>query len=226
MATTVKGEALHPGPQGGAGPVPGVQVPAQPVPLGHRAQRQHLGSHLHHLALSWALGEDITTDPVVDPYIDGLEGFYELYHPTWEGLEQTVYMHNSVREYVGTFDALAVLECPIHSGTQCRWLLDIKTGSGRWDKEWSLQLSAYRYANEVTEWRDGKQYAKSAMPMVAHTGVIWLHDTGEAELVEVVTSAEEWNQFQRLLDVWNWSHRVDAKAKKEQKEKEAVGATV
>ena len=184
-------------------------------------RKKHLGSHLHHLALSWAQGEEIPSDERLDPYLDGLEAWYELYKPAWAGLEQIVYMHNNAREYVGTFDALADLDCPIHLGIRDRWLLDIKTGQGRWDKEWALQLAAYRYANEITEWRDGKQYAKSSMPLVTHTGVIWLHDTGEAELVEVETSAEEWNQFQRLLDVWQWSKRFAAA-----EEEEETGATV
>ena len=227
MATTVRGEACSQDHKVEPGLCPACKYLRSQFHW-DTEKKKHLGSHLHHLALSWALGEDIVTDELLDPYIDGLEGFYELYKPQWEGLEQTVYMHSTAREYVGTFDALAVLECPIHSGTQCRWLLDIKTGMGRWLKEWALQLAAYRYANEITEWRDGKQFARCAMPMVAHTGVIWLRDTGEAELIEVLTGHEEWNQFQRLLDVWKWSHREDAKAAKakKDKEKEAVDATV
>ena len=194
-------------------------------------RKKNLGSHLHHLALSWAQGSGIESDEVVDPYLDGLEAWYNLYHPTWNGLERTIYYEKGPRLYVGTFDALAELDCPVCAEGRCNWLLDIKTGIGQWDKEWSLQLAAYRIADSLTMWDGNKQQIASKMPAVAHTGVIWLHDTGEAELVPVHTGAEEHNQFLRLLDVYNWARVADKRTAElalpvAEDEEETVGATV
>jgi hypothetical protein len=194
-------------------------------------RKKHLGSHLHHLALSWAQGEGIESDDVVDPYLDGLEAWYEVYHPAWQYLERTIYYEKGPRLYVGTFDALAELDCPACAGNRCHWLLDIKTGLGQWDKEWALQLAAYRFADSLTLWEGGKQQVASKMPLVAHTGVIWLHDTGRAELVPVHTGGEEHNQFLRLLDVYNWARQTDKRiaelaAVEAEDEEDKVGATV
>jgi hypothetical protein len=194
-------------------------------------RKKNLGSHLHHLALSWAQGSGIESDELLDPYLDGLEAWYEVYHPTWQHLERTIFYEKGPRLYVGTFDALAELDCPLCAGNRCNWLLDIKTGIGQWDKEWALQLSAYRFADSLTMWSEGKQTVASKMPAVAHSGVIWLHDTGQAELVPVHTGAEEHNQFLRLLDVYNWARQMDKKAAElalpvAEDEEDKVGATV
>jgi hypothetical protein len=181
------------------------------------SKKKHLGSHLHHLALSWAQVEQIESDDTLDPYLDGLEAWYELYRPTWQHLERTIYYERGPRQYVGTFDAMAEINCPVCIDREglvlrCNWLLDIKSGIGIWVKEFALQLAAYRYADSLTVWEKGKQRVDSKMPTVAHTGIIWLRDTGQAELVPIDTTAEEHNQFLRLLDVWAWSRRVDKEA--------------
>jgi hypothetical protein len=173
--------------------------------------KQVLGSHVHHLAASWAKGEDIQSDPTIDPYLDGLEAWYDTYHPDWVALEQTIHYKNSQHEYVGTFDALATLDCacPLASDQcRCSYLLDIKTGTHKGDKEWMLQLSAYRYAKHLTTWEGRVQRLGDKMPIVGHTAVVWLHDDGTAELVPVETNAEVHNQFLRLLDFYNWDRRV------------------
>jgi hypothetical protein len=187
-------------------------------------RKADLGGHLHHLALSWAQGDDIVTDEVTDPYLDGLETWYGHYQPKWLGLERTVYYDVGQREYVGSFDALGELNCgcDLNSAPRCLYLLDIKTGQGQWDLEWSLQLSGYRYAQSLTEWRDGTQFVTAKMPLVAHTAVLWLHDTGQAELVPVPTDAETFNQFLRLVDLYRW----EKQAEKRLREKEKNGATV
>lgn len=184
-----------------------------------------LGGHLHHLALSWAQGDGIETDQVTDPFMDGLESWYKLYKPQWTGLERTVYYQSGPREYVGSFDALGwlVCECELaNEGGRCLYLLDIKTGSGQWDLEWMLQLSGYRYAQSLTEWRDGKQHITGKMPIVSHTAVLWLHDTGEAELVPVETDAETFNTFLRLVDLYTWEKRAEKRLRDKEKTDAAV----
>jgi hypothetical protein len=184
-----------------------------------------LGGHLHHLALSWAQGQGVETDEVTDPYMDGLEAWYAQYQPQWAALEQTVYYQSGPREYVGSFDALGSLLCSCElasEGGRCLYLLDIKTGSGQWDLEWMLQLSAYRYAQKLTEWADGKQHVTGKMPVVAHTAVLWLHDTGQAELVPVDTDAETFNTFLRLADLYTWEKRAEKRLADKEKANAAV----
>ena len=188
-------------------------------------EKATLGTHVHHLAASWARGEDVESDAVTDPYLDGLAVWYEQFHPQFIAVEQTVHYAVKPREYVGSFDLLVEHDCtcPLAQDFRCLGLYDIKTGIGQWDKEWVLQISAYRYAKSFTSWERGQQTITGAMPTVAHTGVLWLKDTGVAEVVPVDTNAEAHNQFLRLLDLWNWQKRVD----KELAEiKEASGATV
>jgi hypothetical protein len=169
-----------------------------------------LGEHVHHLAASWARGDDVESDGVVDPYLDGLEEWYRAYEPTFVAVEQTVHYQTGPRQYVGTFDLLAEhnCPCPLAEECRCRSLMDIKTGEFQADKDWLLQLSAYRYAESLTRWEDGRQQVTGPMPTVAHTGVLWLHP-GRAEMVEVHTNHQAFNNFLRLIDLHNWEKAVD-----------------
>ena len=85
-----------------------------------------------------------------------------------------------------------------------------------------LQLSGYRYAQSLTEWRDGKQHITGKMPIVSHTAVLWLHDTGEAELVPVETDAETFNTFLRLVDLYTWEKRAEKRLRDKEKTDAAV----
>jgi hypothetical protein len=175
-------------------------------------EKAALGNHVHHLAASWAKGDDVESDEVTDPFLDGLEQWYKDVHPKFVAVEQTVHYLAGVRQYVGTFDLLVSHDCTCpcaNEDQRCTSLLDIKTGIGQWDKEWLLQLSAYRYAKSRTSWEKGKQTILGPMPVVGHTGVLWLHDDGRAEVVPVHTDAEAFNHFLRLLDLYGWQKRVD-----------------
>jgi hypothetical protein len=191
-------------------------------------EKAAIGEHIHHLAVSWAKGEDVESDATVDPYLDGLEAWYAEVTPQWTELERTIYYQSATREYVGTFDAICELPCDCNIASawgRCSWLVDLKTGSGQWDLEWSLQLSAYRYAKSRTDWAGGKQKVVGKMPLVAHTGVLWLHDDGRAELVPVQTDAEAFARFLGLVDVFNWHKRLTAElARKEKEEAERQAA--
>lgn len=194
-----------------------------------------LGNHVHHLAVSWASGEDITTTPELDPYFDDLELFYKRYRPKWLHIERTIHYESGPREYVGTFDALAEITCPVcvkpidyehgpdvrFTEPRCTWLLDIKTGD-KWMLEWMLQLSAYRWAQHITYWQDGKQVIDVKMPPILHTGVIWLGSGTDEVLVPVETTGETHNQFLRLVDGLNWEKRETKALKALDKEKNSV----
>lgn len=170
-----------------------------------------LGEHVHHLAAEWANGETIESDAAVDPYLDGLEEWYKTYEPEFVAIEQTVHYKVGPREYVGTFDFLAEVNCacPLAVDCRCLSLTDLKTGDFKADKDWLLQLSAYRYAKSLTRWTEGKEEVLRAMPTVNHTNVLWLRPDAHAVVVEVHTTAESFNNFLRLIDLHNWEKSVD-----------------
>jgi hypothetical protein len=183
-----------------------------------------IGEHVHHLAAEWARGEDVESDEVSDPFLDGLEDWYKTYEPTFIEVEQTVYYKAGPREYVGTFDLLAEhnCTCPLaDERCRCLSLMDIKTGDFKADKDWLLQLSSYRYAQKLTRWDEGKQTVLRAMPTVSHTYVLWLRPTGLAQMVEVHTTNETFNTFLRLIDLHTWEKGVE-KDLKEQAEAKAM----
>lgn len=174
-------------------------------------KKAKLGEHVHHLAAEWANSQAIESDEVVDPYLDGLEEWYRTYEPDFVATEQTVHYRSGPREYVGTFDFLAEVNCacPLAVDCRCLSLTDIKTGDFKADKDWLLQLSAYRYAQKLTRWTEGKEEVLRAMPTVSHTNVLWLRPDAHAVVVEVNTTMESFNNFLRLIDLHNWEKSVD-----------------
>lgn len=191
------------------------------------SEKSVLGSHVHHLAVSWAQGKEITSTPEIDPYLDILEAFYKDFHPEWLELERTVYFRQFEPEdgplgieYVGTFDAIAELHCPVCPDFKhCAWLLDIKTGAGRHDNEWALQLAAYRWASYLTRWEKGKRWEQvidRPMPAIDHCGVIHLHPDANEPLIWLEVTAEHHEKFLQLVDLAIWDK---AQQKKERDEK-------
>ena len=174
-------------------------------------KKAKLGEHVHHLAAEWARGEAIESDELVDPYLDGLEEWYKAYEPNFIEVEQTVHYKKGPREYVGTFDFLAEVNCacPLAVDCRCLALTDLKTGDFKADKDWLLQLSAYRYAQSLTRWTEGKEEVMRPMPLVSHTNVLWLRPDAHALVVEVNTTMETFNNFLRLIDLHNWEKSVD-----------------
>lgn len=189
------------------------------------------GEHIHHLAVSWANGESIDTDPAIDPHIDDLELFYKTYNPKWLWVERTIHYRAGPREYVGTFDAIVEIDCPLCGG-RCVWLVDIKTGD-KWEHEWVLQLAGYRYADYITRWEDTslghRQVWDTKMPTVAHVGVLWLDGDPDSPawrraprpLVVLEVNQEAHNMFLRLVDLVAWDKR-QAMAMKERDKVETV----
>jgi hypothetical protein len=190
---------------------PGLCKACKYVRYAHRKQwdeKAALGNHVHHLAVSWAKGEDIVSDEVVDPYLDRLTEFYRLYKPEWMELERTILFDDKPTPcaYVGTFDAIAEIDCPI-CDQGCYWLLDIKTGEGAHETEWALQLAAYRYAHNLTTWHQRKKWEQDIdidMPKVDHCGVIHLHPNAPKLLVALDASPDMHDKFLQLLDLAVW----------------------
>jgi len=179
----------------------------------HRAQwdaKAALGSHVHHLALSWAEGQTVAVEPEVNPYMDAVEQFYDERKPEWVVTERTVGYEAVDGRYRGKLDGICDLACPIHEGNRCRWLIDWKSGRF-YPVEQSLQLSAYRYAY-LTRWEAKTQIIEERVPAVDHAGVVLLDVDAEGKgaysLRPLPADTETHGMFLDLLSIHGWHHRT------------------
>lgn len=178
-------------------------------------RKRLLGTRVHAMAVDWAAGNPVDSDDLTDPYMDGLASFYDEYQPEWLHLEQTVGYNVNPRRYVGSFDAIAEIRGEKH-------LIDLKT-TGRGIEthliDWTLQLSAYRWAGYLSSWEDGTERMITRMPSVAHTSILWLKDDGSCELVDVPTSAASFTAWLQLWDIWSWAQDLKRGVKTDDKDR-------
>jgi hypothetical protein len=184
-----------------------------------------LGTHVHHMALSWASKEPLTDDPISAPYIDALAQFYEDHKPEWEHLERTVEGSQPGLEYRGQFDATGTFEW---EGKRQHGLIDFKTSKDVYFTEDTAQLAAYRYADSLTTWEDKKVVSREPMPEVDFTAILWLRPDGQYRFVEMKSNREAFAQFLKLRELWAWQRGLDADKKAWEKaeaaERELVSA--
>lgn len=172
-----------------------------------------LGSHIHHMALSWALGDAVDTDEVTEPYMDALELFHVEQLPDFVELERTVrYDDADSRDYRGQFDFMAYTgECP---DERRLGMWDIKTGSFH-PVEQTLQLAAYRYATNFTHWealdKRGKpmETVECHTPAVAEAGVLLLGEDGDYQLIPLPADEKAFRMFLGLRECWEWGREID-----------------
>lgn len=166
-----------------------------------------LGTHVHHLALSWSRGETIDADPVIDPYLDALARFYDECQPMWHLVEETV--QNDEPPYRGQFDAIAEINL---NGERRRTLLDYKSGSVHLGSM-ALQLTSYRYARWVTKWEAGAVVDRQPMPAVEATAVLMLRPDGEHRLIEVPSTDRIYAALLRAHADWEFAREMEQKQK-------------
>lgn len=184
-------------------------------------EKANFGSHIHHLALSWAEGEDVDEDEATRPYLDAIEAFYKDTHPTWIMAERTVgILEPHSVAYRGKFDGIVTLDCPICGGSRCDWLIDWKTGR-YYPAEQTLQLAAYRYAR-LTSWGGKTETVEGPVPAVKHAGVVLLSGEGTYRLMELPASLEAHGAFLNLRSSWFWHKEITKWAKAQEKELEEV----
>lgn len=172
------------------------------------------GSHIHHLACSWAEGEEVDEDEASKPYLDAIEAFYNDTVPSWLLTERTVGYREPALQYRGKFDGIVDVTCPVcANGNRCRWLVDWKTGRF-YPAEQCLQLSAYRYA-WLTEWDGKTEVFVEPVPDVDHCGVVLLSGEGTYELKELPANRDAHQVFLNLRDSWGWHKAITEWAKKE-----------
>jgi hypothetical protein len=163
------------------------------------------GSHVHHLALAWGMGEEVDADGPSMIVLDGLELFYVQCEPEWLLLEACILFDKYPGlGYRGQFDQIGVINCPVkgHEGLRCPWLLDTKTG-GYHPESQTLQLAGYRYADWVTDWSDGTERKIGPVPQVDHAGILLLAPEGY-RVVELPVTPEVHSLFLRLREHWSW----------------------
>jgi hypothetical protein len=165
-----------------------------------------LGSHVHHLVADMAAGVEITADDTVAPYLDAFDKFVIWHWPTWVQLERTIRC-NGLLGYRGQFDAIADLTL---GGVREPWLLDFKTGGFHAFSQ-TLQLSGYRYADDITKWVDGDEQQDRKMMPVKHCGVVLLQPDGEFRLVELPAGPKAYSAFMKLRAVYDYKKEIDAK---------------
>ena len=169
-----------------------------------------LGTHIHHLALSWAQGQEVDEDPVTRPYLDALERFYQDCKPEFHLLESTIlYDKTPGLSYRGQFDFIATLN---RDGERRKGLWDIKTGSF-YPVSQTLQLAGYRGATWITDWSSGKEVKAGPMPAVAEAGVLLLQPDGEYRLIALPADGDAHGAFLRCRDLFRWSREVQRWAK-------------
>jgi hypothetical protein len=167
-------------------------------------EKADLGTHIHHLALSWAQGEAILVKDDIKGYVDALDLFYKLWDPEFLETESTIKYQSNPVSYRGTLDFVARIGTARET-----WLMDIKTG-GYYPHEQTLQLAGYRYAQHITDWKDGTERHARRMPVVAHAGVLLLHPDGTFDLQELPATARPHNVLLMLGHMWHYEREMKA----------------
>jgi hypothetical protein len=189
----------------------------------HRLRKHHRGvwdekamrgTTVHGLALEWAKGQDIDCPPELNPYLDALEAFYLQREPQWVDVERNVLYLEKDREYGGQFDYIREDNGLV--------LGDIKTGR-RYPIETTLQISGYRFAQFVATY-DAKGRLELLEPMhkVARCEVLYLHDDGTFEVLELPADEATFERFIALRDAWSWLREMERWEKKNPEPKRKV----
>lgn len=187
-----------------------------------------VGNIVHDIAVAWSTGEEVDTAELVsvddkgrdrkwfggmaEPFrrvngcLDALTRFYQDQTPVWIATEETVFSTGCESPdeidpetcYAGSFDAVGKLT----DGNI--WRLDWKTG-GRYPIDTTLQLAAYEFADWVGCYTlDGDLESVSPNERTDKRGVVYLHDDGTYELLEVPADEKAHERFMQLRRTKAW----------------------
>ena len=204
-------------------------------PAGSTRTATQLGTDIHDLAERWAIDG---IRPIWDeqdeihPYMCQYGRFLDLYQPTYQAAEMTVY--NLDYRYAGTCDGIMTIN-------GVRYIVDYKTSRKSVDAkgkqtrpypEAAAQLAAYRYADLVAIWTPRKEeawssrwYFASDEELAAVAADPDLRSVPEVDLGLVIhittehchphpTPADEryFNYFLSILDVWEAQQALNKQA--------------
>jgi hypothetical protein len=154
-------------------------------------------------AVHAALEQLVAERPVVTPagaerHVAALVAWWDAYRPRVTDSEIQLWGDG----YAGSCDLIA----DVYGR---RLLIDLKT-SGQLDASMSLQLAAYRYADEI--FHDDKRVA--GMPIVDGCAVLWIprDHPDDWQFVEMPAGATEYALFRSVMAVWQYhkDHDKDA----------------
>lgn len=170
------------------------------------------GTIVHDLALQWSRGLEVDVPADCDPYMDALDVFYRENLPEFVEMEQSVIYDEPGHEFGGSFDAVIRFGGGPQQGRTL--IVDYKTGQ-RYPIETTLQLSAYRSCPKIGVYDEAGKLVDTR-PMVAVDGgaILYLHDDGTYELLEVPANEDAFAVFLQLRDVWAWNAEMEKWVKK------------
>ena len=166
------------------------------------------GTLVHDLALGWSQGREVDVPAECDPYMDALEAFYGDNRPEFVECEQSVIYDEKGHEFGGSFDALIRFGAGEFAGRTL--VVDYKTG-GRYPIETTMQLAAYRSCKKIGVYVEaGELVSTRPMPATGGGAVLYLHDDGTYELLEVPATGDAFAAFLRLRVVWAWNRDMES----------------
>lgn len=167
------------------------------------------GTLVHDMATQWIAGQAVECPEECGPYMDALERFILDHDPQWIETERCVIYTDAETPshrlaYGGRFDFIATL------ADGRRVLGDWKTGR-RYPVEVAMQLAAYRYADAMGIYDEAHRLIDTQpMPTVDACVVVYLHDSGSYEMLELPANRDTHGYFLRLRCVYNWRKEMQA----------------
>lgn len=148
----------------------------------------------------------------VQPYVDGLELFWNDWQPQTLGTEEVVRFPDKVTGYIGQTDWRAVLGDTV-------WRLDLKTtakteeDSAIYTDSWRPQLAAYDRAPEIVYYTaEGVEDGTAVNERAERFGIVHLRGDGGYHLVEIAADDTAFEAFMamRRLYAWGREHKKPA----------------
>jgi hypothetical protein len=158
----------------------------------------------------WQGREDETLTELLG-YVDGLEQFWHDFQPDTVATEEVLRHPDKYNSYIGQRDWV----CRIDGETA---LLDIKTTAepdaekAIYQDSWRLQLSAYRFAEELVYYdADGTETGTAKSYPIGWCGIVHLRGDGSYQLYRVQAGGSEHTRFLQLRGLYEWVQRESKK---------------
>lgn len=190
--------------------------------------RAGIGTLLHSVNEAWSWDEDADLPALIEqmdrtpklwegrpevaiaevqPYVDGLERFWNDWTPDTIATEEVVRQPDRTVGFIGQCDWRARM-----AGQT--WRLDLKTtaktegDSAVYTDSWRPQLAAYDRAPEIVYYdAAGVEVATAPNERADRFGIIHLRGDGLYQLIEVDAGDEAFEAFMAMRRVWEWGRQ-------------------
>lgn len=188
--------------------------------------RAGIGTLLHSVNEAWSWDEDADLPELIDamdrkpklwqgrtdvaiadvqPYVDGLEKFWNDWQPDTIATEEVVRLPDKQVGYIGQCDWRAVLGGSV-------WRLDLKTTAKSegdikpYTDSWRPQLAAYDRAPEIVYYTpEGVEDGTAPNERAERFGIIHLRGDGDYSLIEVDAGDDAYEAFTAMRQVYDWT---------------------